>query len=159
MDDQVKQENDEDFAKQCMAASVANQLFGDEIAMGGLIQIDSSSGSDSTSDSSESDSSSDEHFTSAIVQPAYTEHVPPGNDYVVRKKSKIMHSAQVGSNLTKCKTQTNSNFNLLPRVFRFRHPRCVKCFPRNHNRLATREQVVEFLDKAAAKRKAEDDRA
>jgi hypothetical protein len=75
----------------CIDASAELREFGAELHGKGLIEIDSSSGSSSNSDSSSEDESSSEHFSNALPQPVYTEHVPEGTDYVVHKKSKILY--------------------------------------------------------------------
>ena len=102
----------EEFLQLCVDAGDELKVFGAELHNQGLIEIDSSSGSDSDSDSSSSeDESSSEHFNNALPKPVYTEHVPEGLDFVVHKKSKILHKRKSGSETTICKTRVTANFS------------------------------------------------
>lgn len=120
----------------------------------GLVQIDSSSGSESdlSGDSSDSGSSA-EHFANSLPENVYTETVPATLDYYFHKKSKIMHKSRVGGNIFHCKTRANNNFILLQRTFHFKYPRCMRCFHDDHNRITSAEKAVSFFDRASKRAK------
>lgn len=92
----------------CLEASNSDQPFGETIHNHGLIEIDSSSGSESTSDSSEDEDSSSEHFANAMPAPVFSETVPEGFAFYVHKKSKIMHRAKLHAVTTVCKITIKS---------------------------------------------------
>ena len=50
---------------------------------------------------------------------AYTEYVPEGLDYVIHKKSRIMHKVKLNADTTNCKTRVTVNFEKVDRVFSF----------------------------------------
>ena len=144
----------EDFHQMCIDACDELNPFGAELHGQGLIEIDSSSGSDSNSDSSSSeDESSSEHFSNALPKPVYTEHVPEGMDFVVHKKSKILHKCQSGSETTICKTRVTANFFTTDRIVHFKYPKCMRCFVKDSNRLKTCEQLAAHLDETSKRRK------
>ena len=146
---------EEDLHALCEEASKEFGLFGDQISDRGLIEIDSSSGSDSDSDSSSSDDSSSGHFQNALPAPMYTEYIPEDQWYFVHKKSKIMHKAKAGADVSACKTSFSSNFFEAPRVLHFKYPKCMKCFVSDHNRIRSLEETVEQLEKASKRRKGQ----
>jgi len=144
----------EEFLQLCVDAGDELKVFGAELHNQGLIEIDSSSGSDSDSDSSSSeDESSSEHFNNALPKPVYTEHVPEGLDFVVHKKSKILHKRKSGSETTICKTRVTANFFTTDRVIHFKFPKCMRCFVKDSNRLKTCEQLVAHMDETSKRRK------
>ena len=144
----------EEFHQLCIDAGDELKVFGAELHNQGLIEIDSSSGSDSNSDSSSSeDESSSEHFNNALPKPVYTELVPEGMDFVVHKKSKILHKCKSGSESTICKTRVTANFFTTDRVIHFKYPKCMRCFVKDSNRLKTCEQSVAHMDETSKRRK------
>ena len=144
----------EEFLQLCVDAGDELKVFGAELHNQGLIEIDSSSGSDSNSDSGSSeDESSSEHFNNALPKPVYTEHVPEGLDFVVHKKSKILHKRKSGSETTICKTRVTANFFTTDRVIHFKFPKCMRCFVKDSNRLKTCEQLVAHMDETSKRRK------
>ena len=80
--------------------------------------------------------------------------MPEGFTYFVHKKSKLMHRAKQGSNSAICKVVLNANFTETERTLVFRHPKCMRCFVRDHNRLKSVDDVVRVMDEAAKRRKA-----
>ena len=71
-----------------------------------MTQINSSSGSETSSDSSsETDDSSSESFANALPAPLYTEQVPDGVAFFVLNKSRIMHKAKLGAGAATCRLQ------------------------------------------------------
>lgn len=152
----VECKEEDDLHKLCEKAFSDSRPFGEKHTVNEMIESDSSSGSSSSDSSSDSDSSDDEHFANAIPSQAYSETVPAGRGYVVRKKSKIMHCTASNGRTTKCKAQITDNFFRTERVIKFRFPRCVRCFPKDHNRLTSYDDVINFLDDAAKKRKHAD---
>ena len=146
---------EQDLARACVAASADLSFFDSELHLNGLIEIDSSSGSDSsTHSSSDSDDSSSDHFRSAVPRPAYTEHVPEGLCFHVHRKSKILHKAKVGHQNTMCKTKLNSNFFETDRVLHFKYPKCMCWFVTDNNRITSRAGMIGHLDESAKKRKS-----
>jgi hypothetical protein len=138
----------------CLEASNSDQPFGETIHNHGLIEIDSSSGSESTSDSSEDEDSSSEHFANAMPAPVFSETVPEGFAFYVHKKSKIMHRAKLHAVTTVCKITLNAKYTETERTFHFRFPKCMRCFTKDHNRLKTVVDVVRVMDESAKRRKA-----
>ena len=111
-------------------------LFPQDLVSAGAIAIDSSSGSDS---SSSSESSSDEESPGLRKDLAvqFSETTPDGFEFFKHKKSWILHSRKIGSDVFTCKAKVSPNFQVLPRVIRFKYPKCLKCFPRIRTELET----------------------
>ena len=143
----------EDFHQQCLDAVGELQEFGPELHERGLIEIDSSSGSSSETDSSSEDESSSEHFNSALPRPVYAEPVPEGTDYVVHKKSKILHRKKQGAEFTFCKTRVTANFFTTERVVHFKYPKCMRCFVKDNNRLKSCSELATYMDEMSKRRK------
>eukprot|EP00435_Cladocopium_sp_Y103_P055737 s2737_g18.t1 len=130
-----------------MLESAADQLslFPVEVVAAGVVEIESSSGSDSSSSSSESESSSTE--TLAKDQPVrYAEHVPQDMDFYKHSKSGIVHGCKLGETVSNCKLNMSGNFKKLARKFHFKHPKCLRCFPKDSNRIRSVEQLTHSLD-------------
>ena len=124
-------------------------LFGTEFASSGMVQIDSSSGSDSTS------SSDDESDTEIPVarENFYSEVAPDGKVFYKHKKSFIMHICDEDSAMTQCKVRLSRNFEQLPREVRFKYPKCIRCFPKSSGRIRSVEDMIGALDQNAQRRK------
>ena len=127
-------------------------LFSEEHMRSGCVELDSSSGS-SSSDSSSTHESEGELVDGSIIKdyPQFEEKVPDGCDFYRHAKSSIVHCCNQGALMSKCKLQMSSKYKRLDRVFRVKFPKCLKCFPKNHNRLRSVDAMATALD-AAAKR-------
>ena len=128
-------------------------LFPVELVSAGVVQIESSSGSDSSSSSYYSDSSSTEQpvRTESV---RFTEEVPPDMDFYKHVKSGIVHCCKLDETVSKCKLNMSSNYKKLARKFHFKHPKCLRCFPKDGNRIRSIEQLTESLDGALKKAKS-----
>ena len=109
-------------------------LFPVELVAAGVVEIESSCGSDSSSTSSESDSSSSIPGGRASAV-RYIEDVPPGQDFYKHVKSDTAHCCSLGETVSNCKLNMSGNFKKLERRFHFRHPKCLRCFPKDSNRI------------------------
>ena len=97
------------------------------------MELDSSSGSESYSESS---SSSDDD--AVVKKPdihAYSELVPEGVEFYKHRKSAIVHEVKSGKNVASCGAQISANLQLMPRQISVRWPKCLKCFPKDKNRI------------------------
>ena len=110
----------------------------------GFIQIDSSSGSSSDSDSDSSTDSS----SPAPVAPVECEVVPEGMSYYKHIKSLILHRCVTGSDVASCGAKLSSNFKDVGRSFSFKFPKCLKCFPKDNQRIRDLDALTDALDKA-----------
>ena len=119
-------------------------LFGADLTSKGLIQIDSSSGSSSDSDSDSSTDSS----TPTPVAPVDCEVVPEGVSYYKHIKSLILHRCVTGSDVASCGAKLSSNFKDVGRSFSFKFPKCLKCFPKDNQRIRDLDALTDALDKA-----------
>ena len=139
----IKEEHDE--VVETLDAAGDLSLFPPTVVGLGLIEISSSSGSDSESSSTSSEKETQGHLGS---EPLYEEHVPEGVSYFKHVKSQRVHSADMDSSITKCKMKFNENFKLLDRVFHFKWPKCLRCFPSASGRIRTRDDAISALDAA-----------
>lgn len=122
-------------------------LFPLEAVQSGLVQIDSSSGSER--DSSSYDSSDEPAREPAtFLHPRYSEEAPADRDFYRHFKSGILHSCEAGKRVAICKVSTNSNYRLMSRTMQVRYAKCIRCFPKNNNRLRSVDGVVGALDSA-----------
>ena len=122
-------------------------LFPLEAVQSGLVQIDSSSGSES--DSSSYDSSDEPvREPATFSHPRYSEEVPADRDFYRHFKSGILHSCEAGKKVAICKVSINSNYRLMSRTMQVRYAKCIRCFPRNNNRLRSVDDVADALDSA-----------
>ena len=152
---ECKEEDVGGFQNSCINACREYHEFAEDVHLGGLVQVDSSSGSESSSSSStDSEDSSSEHFGNAMPRPIFVETVPEGMKYHVHKKSKIMHSSKIGSSLATCKINLNQNFTETERTLTFKYPKCMKCFAKDHNRLRTVDDVANFMDGLSKRRRS-----
>ena len=78
--------------------------------------------------------------------PQVVEHVPQATEFYGHIKSGLVHSCQVGQDVTCCKTQLGANFKKLARKIHVVHPKCICCFPKNNNRIGSLEQMTDSLD-------------
>ena len=96
-------------------------LFAVELVAARVVEIDSSSGSDSSSSSYDSDSCSTEQLTrNQAVR--YTESVPQGLDYCRHVKGGIVHRCESETKVSMCKLSMGRNFRMLDREFHISHP-------------------------------------
>lgn len=122
-------------------------LFSIEVVVSGAIAIESSSGSDSSSTSSST--SSDELSVSKQKDSfQFIETTPDGVEYFKHKKSCLWRSKKIGKDVCACKAKLNSNFLALPRVLHVRYPKCLKCFPKDPNRIRNVVDLNSALDSA-----------
>ena len=129
-----------------VAAAEDISLFDLEVVQQGAVEIDSSSGS-----SSDSSSSSDESDGPAVLKPdvnAFSEEVPEGLDFYKHKKSAIVHRVKSGGNTATCGAVMTKNFQMMPRILRVKWPKCLKCFPKDSNRIRNLDQLSNALDAA-----------
>lgn len=140
--DSAKQELDEEA--EALASAGDLSLFPEQFVQQGLIEIESSLGSESDSSSSSIDA-----LEEGLVgpEPLYEEHVPEGWVYYKHIKSQRVHSVRVNGAHTSCKMK----FQALERVIQFKYPKCLRCFPEGLGRIRTREEAVEALDQAIAR--------
>jgi len=140
--------------EQVEAAASSISLFDLEIVDKGIVELDSSSGSES--ESSSSTSSSGEANVPQRDAHAFVEVVPEGLTYYKHRKSAIMHKVTAGQKVAACGAQMSANFQQLTQRLTVRWPKCLKCFPRDSNRIRNLSQLNGALDAALdkAKRKA-----
>ena len=124
-----------------------------ELVAAGVVEIESSSGSSSDSDTSESYSTSSEPVAQA-EGPQVVELIPEGIDFFRHVKSGLVHSCKAGEQVSSCKIQLGANFKKLSRRIFVVHPKCIRCFPRNNNRIRTLEQMTGNLDAFLKKAKS-----
>eukprot|EP00435_Cladocopium_sp_Y103_P038535 s2564_g10.t1 len=127
------------------AAADKLTLFPVEVVSAGVVEIESSSGSDSSSSSSESESSSTE-VVAKDQSVRFTESVPEGLDYFRHAKSGIVHSCKLNEVVSKCKLSMSGNYKKLERQFHFKYPKCLRCFPKDGERIRTVGQLTQSLD-------------
>ena len=127
-------------------------LFPLDVVQQGLVEIESSSGSSSDSSSSNESSEDLERPAATFSHPRYSEEVPADRDYYRHCKSGILHSCEVGKQVAICKVKINSNYKLMSRTMQVRFAKCIRCFPRNNNRLRSLGEVVGALDSAVKRR-------
>ena len=125
----------EELADEAQMVAAASQisLFNLDIVDQGVVELDSSSGSESYSESS---SSSDDD--AVVKKPdihAYSELVPEGVEFYKHRKSAIVHEVKSGKNVASCGAQISTNLQLMPRQISVRWPKCLKCFPKDKNRI------------------------
>ena len=116
-----------------------------------MIELDSSSGSESGSDSTTS--SSDEANVKQPDAHAYVDRVPEGQQFYKHRKSAIMHRVKDGQKVAACGAQLTANFQLMPREIKVRWPKCLKCFPKDSNRIRTISQLTGAIDNALGRAK------
>lgn len=118
----------------------------------GLEAFDESSGSSSE----DSDSSSSGVSSDGALQRfghAYQEEAPEGMILFRHGKSQILHKAPEGATLLSCGCNVSSKFVRLGKVANFKYPHCLKCFPKDGDRIRSVDQMVSRLDKALCKAK------
>ena len=131
--------DEDDFENKCLNESGNFSIFSAKELSSGLVEIDSSSGSDSESvDTLATDSNSEDSALEGISlkDRAFVETVPLGEAFYVHKKSRIMHRMLEGSNVAVCKLKIGSNHERLSDRFHFKYPKCSKCFSERHTGLA-----------------------
>ena len=142
--------------EQVEAAASSISLFDLEIVVldTGAVELDSSSGSES--DSTSSSSSGDEACVPQRDVHAFVEVVPEGLTFYKHRKSAIMHKVKEGQKVAACGAQMSANFQQLAQRITVRWPKCLKCFPKDSNRIRNISQLTGALDIALgnAKRKA-----
>ncbi len=126
-------------------------LFPLGVVQQGLVEIESSSGSSSDSSSYES-SEEMERPAATFSHPRYSEDVPADRDFYRHCKSGILHSCEVGKRVAMCKVSINANYKIMSRAVQVRYAKCIRCFPRNNNRLRSLGDVVGALDSAVKRR-------
>ena len=128
-------ENSEAFEK----AAEELTLFPASLVDTGVVEIVSSSGSESSSYSSSEETESSDAEQGPAEHPVFTENVPEGIDFYKHFKSGIVHSCKAGTSVSRCKLEMSSNYKLVDRVLNVRLPMCLKCFPKDNNRLRSVE--------------------
>ena len=131
------------------AADAADQisLFNVQLVNQGVVQIESSSGSESDSSYESSSSSTDEPVVRAPEAVSFSESAPDGFKFFKHKKSAIMHKVKLGCNATACGVLLTS-LQEMPEVITVRWPKCLRCFPKDPNRLRTLDDLNEALGSA-----------
>ena len=120
-------------------------LFPVELVAAGVVEIELSSGSDSSSSSTESDSSSTVPVANdSLVR--YTEEVLPGQDFFKHCKSGIVHCCKSNELTSRCKLSMGANFKKMDRKFHFKYPKCLRCFPKDSDRIRSVQQMADNLD-------------
>ena len=128
-------------------------LFPSSLVAAGVVEIESSSGSESSSSTeSSSDLAPEESAAMPWTEPKYSEQVPSDKDFYRHVKSSIVHACPSGRDLSLCKVRMNSNFRMLGRVLEVKLPKCLKCFPKDNNRIRNLEQLNSALDAAVKRR-------
>ena len=146
---------EEDFEEQCVPESVNFSIFTVQELSGGLIEIDSSSGSSSEPSESGSDSSDDVGGNlDDFKDRAFVEEVPPGEEYFAHKKSGVMHRVKSGSRAFNCKLQPGKNHEKVALRFFFKYPKCSKCFAERHKGAGLAEDDSAEFNRAFKKMKA-----
>ena len=77
--------------------------------------------------------------------------MPESLDFYRHAKSGILHACKLGETVTKCKLSMNAHFRKLGRSFTFKYPKCLRCFPKDNNRIRGVDALVSALD-ASVKR-------
>ena len=139
----VKEEDLDQSTLEQAAAELT--LFPIEVVAAGVVEIESSSGSDSSTTSTESETSSSEEVVQA-QGPQVVEFVPEGVDFYRHVKSGLVHSCKIGESVASCIIQLGANFKKLARKIHVVHPKFIRCFPRNNNRIRSMEQMTDSLD-------------
>jgi hypothetical protein len=87
---------------------------------------------------------------------SFVEVVPEGLTFYKHRKSAIMHKVKEGQKVAACGAQMSANFQQLAQRITVRWPKCLKCFPKDSNRIRNISQLTGALDIALgnAKRKA-----
>lgn len=127
-------------------------LFSADLAASGAVEIESSSGSDSSS-SDESSSSDSDGPAPVRHEPQFREDVPANLDFYKHVKSGIVHACSRDDTVSKCKVKMSSNFKLQGRVLSQRLPKCIRCFPKDNNRIRNLDDLNNALDESSKKRK------
>ena len=140
-------ENSEAFEKAAEELTLFPALLVDT----GVVEIVSSSGSESSSYSSSEETESSDAEQGPAEHPVFTENVPEGIDFYKHFKSGIVHSCKAGTSVSRCKLEMSSNYKLVDRVLNVRLPKCLKCFPKDNNRLRSVEDVAMALDSSLKK--------
>ena len=143
----------EEWIDEAQISAAADQvsLFDLTLVQQGNVEIDSSSGS-----GSDSDSSSDSSDGPVVAQPdshAFIERVPEGVTFYKHRKSSIVHRVKVGSKVAACGAALTQNLQEMPRILRVRWPKCLKCFPKDSNRLRSVSELTDAVDAALKKSK------
>ena len=131
---------------QIAAAASSISLFPLDIVDQGVVELDSSSGSESSSDSSSS--SEGEAVVRKPDVNAYCELVPEGFEYYKHRKSAIVHKVKVGKDVAACGLLLSINLQQMSRKISVRWPKCLKCFPKDSNRIRSVAQLTGALDTA-----------
>ena len=148
---QVKNEEFDSSSMEQHASSLT--LFGTEVTANGLVEISSSSGS-SSDGSSSSTSSTEEVVLPPSKVVSFFEEVPANQDYHRHLKSGIVHSTARDGEVTKCKIKLSDRYRMLDRVFHVKYPKCIRCFPQNHNRLRSVSELTKAFDDIAKRRRS-----
>jgi hypothetical protein len=129
-------------------------LFPLEVVSAGVVEIDSSTGSESDSSSSASYSSSTEEQEPEEKRARHIEEVPEGHEFFKHVKSGIVHSCATGQLVSQCKLTMSSNYKKLERRLFVNFPKCIRCFPKDHNRIRNVGQLTKSLDTFLKAKKA-----
>ena len=146
---EVKEE--QDLINSCEGQAEQISLFGAKLAGLGLIEIDSSSGSDSSDDSS-TDTDGEEAAV-RLRASGYKETVPDGFEFWKHRKSSIVHKVRSGSSTAACKVNLGQNFTKLPMEITFKFPKCLRCFPSDPDRIRSVHDLTAAIDGAVKRRR------
>ena len=93
-----------------------------------------------------------ERAPATFANPRYSEDAPADRDFYRDYKSGILHSCESGKKVSLCKVAIISNYKIVRRTMTVRYAKCIRCFPRNNNRLRSVEDVAGALDMAIKRR-------
>ena len=118
-----------------------------EAIKSGLVEIDSSSDTDSSTSSDESTDGEREMCAPRTPDaPKFEELVPEDMEFYRHVKSGIIHATKVDSDVSFCKVTMSDNFRVMGRKLMIRLPKCIKCFPKNNNRIRSLDGLISGLD-------------
>ena len=155
LDGKMSVKGEDDFEDICKSESANFGMFSVTDLSGGLIEIDSSSGSSSEpEDNSSIDSGPDDELLGEIKDRAFVVSVPNGEAFYSHKKSGILHRLIGGASSFVCKLKPGCNHVKTASTFYFKYPKCTKCFSERHKSSSPFLDTSGFLDRASKKSKA-----
>lgn len=156
--EELQSVKNEDFVLQNVESAADDlTLYPAEVVSAGVVEIDSSSGSDSESTTSESSSSSE--LLPQPNQPGFKEFVPEGIDFFRHVKSGILHACKTKETVSRCRVNMGQNFRKLGRSFTFRYPKCLRCFPKDHSRIRSVDEMADAFDSVVKRARSSEAKA